>query len=85
MKADMESSRLCAPRRQPEDSVLFFVYASIMDDEYEGWLEGDLLSAIYVALDRLEELDPDCRTEAWFRYLEKAVDMRLAKKIRRED
>ncbi|WP_165787064.1 hypothetical protein [Pseudohalioglobus lutimaris] len=56
-----------------------------MDDEYEGWVEGDLLSAIYVALDRLEELDPNCRKEPWFRYLEKAVDMRLAREIKPED
>ena len=48
-------------------------------DDYEGWLEGDLASALYVALDRLEELDPESRKEPWFKYLEKTLDKTLFK------
>lgn len=53
-----------------------------MDDDYEGWIEGDLYSALYVALDRLEELDPSVRQEEWFKYLEKTVDRDLAVAIK---
>ncbi|TDG13978.1 hypothetical protein E2F43_10820 [Seongchinamella unica] len=47
------------------------------DDDEQGWIDGDLASALYVALDRLEELDPEARKEPWFKYLEKAVDRTL--------
>lgn len=51
------------------------------DDDYEGFIEDDFFSALYVALDRLEELDPDVRREEWFKLLENAVDKTLAPHI----
>lgn len=49
-----------------------------MDDEY---IEDDFFSALYVALDRLEELDPEARNEPWFKLLEITVDKTLAPDI----
>jgi hypothetical protein len=45
-----------------------------MDDDYESWKEGDRVSAIYAALDRLEELYPAVLEEPWYQFPEKAVD-----------
>ena len=47
-------------------------------DNGEGWVEDDFFSALYVALDKLEELDPSTRSEPWFKYLEQAVDKALS-------
>ena len=49
-----------------------------MDDDF---IEDDFFSALYVALDRLEELDPDIRREEWFKLLKKTVDKTLAPHI----
>ena len=49
-----------------------------MDDDF---IEDDFFSALYVALDRLEELDPATRNEPWFKLLESAVDKTLAPHI----
>ena len=46
-----------------------------MDDDF---IKGDFFSALYMALDRLEELDPDVGREEWFQLLEKSVDKTLA-------
>jgi hypothetical protein len=35
-----------------------------MDDDF---IENDFFNALYVALDRLEELDPNARREEWFK------------------
>ena len=43
-----------------------------MDDK------DDLISAIYKALDRLEELDPTVSREEWFKLIEQTVDKALA-------
>ena len=48
------------------------------DDDYEGFIEGDIFSALYLALDRLEELDPEAGNEPWFKLLESTVDKTLA-------
>ena len=50
-----------------------------MDDD--DYIEGDFFSAIYLALDRLEELDPATRNEPWFKLLETTVDKTLAPHI----
>ena len=49
-----------------------------MDDDY---IEDDFFSALYVALDKLEELDPEARHEPWFKLLENTVDKTLAPHI----
>ena len=49
-----------------------------MDDDY---IEDDFFSALYVALDKLEELDPETRHEPWFKLLESVVDKTLAPHI----
>lgn len=46
-----------------------------MDDDF---IKDDFFSALYTALDRLEELDPDVGREEWFQLLEKSVDKTLA-------
>ena len=51
------------------------------DDDY---IEDDFFSALYVALDKLEELDPEARNEPWFTLLESAVDKTLARHIEKE-
>jgi len=51
------------------------------DDDYEVWVEDDFFSALYVALDKLEELDPAIRMEPWFKFLEKTVDNELSRHI----
>ena len=48
------------------------------DDDHTA---DDFFSALYVALDRLEELDPATRKEPWFKLLEKTVDKTLAPHI----
>ena len=48
------------------------------NDDYEGWIEGDFASALYVALDRLEELDPSVVNEDWFKFIGQTVDKTLA-------
>ena len=48
------------------------------DDDHEEFVEDDFFSALYVALDRLEELAPETRNEPWFKLLEKTVDKTLA-------
>ena len=48
------------------------------DDDYEGFIEGDFFSALYLALDRLEALDPEAGNEPWFKLLEGTVDKTLA-------
>ena len=53
-------------------------YTSATDDDYEGWVEGDLPSAIYAALDKLERLDPSTKDEPWFQFLGKSVGQTLA-------
>jgi len=53
------------------------------DDDYEGLIEDDLISALYVALDRLEELDPAVRQEPWFKLIEKTVDKTLPPHIKK--
>jgi len=45
------------------------------DDDY---IEGDFFSAIYIALETLEELDPASIDEPWFKLLEETVDKTLA-------
>ena len=40
------------------------------DDEY---LEDDFFSALFVALHRREELDPEARNELWFKLLESTI------------
>jgi hypothetical protein len=37
----------------------------------------NLFLALYNALDRLEELDPSCKDEPWFKVLERTVDKAL--------
>lgn len=49
-----------------------------MDDDF---IEDDFFSALYVALDRLEELDPATRNEPWFKLLETTVEKTLAPHI----
>ena len=51
------------------------------NDDFDGLTEEDFFSALYVALDRLEELDPATRKEPWFKLLEKTVDKTLAPHI----
>ena len=51
------------------------------DDDYEGFIEGDFFSALYLALDRLEALDPEAGNEPWFKLLEQPVDKTLAPHI----
>jgi hypothetical protein len=51
-------------------------YAVFMDDY--RCIEGDFFSALFIALDRLEELDPSLAREDWFRFLEKSADKTLA-------
>lgn len=51
------------------------------DDGYEGFIEDDFFSAIYVALDRLEELDPSSAKEPWFQLIGATVDKILAPHI----
>ena len=46
-----------------------------MDDDF---IKDDFFSALYMALDRLEELDPDVGREEWFQLLEKSADKTLA-------
>ena len=46
-----------------------------MDDDF---IKDDFFSALYMALDRLEELDPDVGQEEWFQLLEKSADKTLA-------
>ena len=50
-------------------------------DSDDDFIEDDFYSALYVALDRLEELDPATRNEPWFKLLESAVDKTLAPDI----
>ena len=58
------------------------LHTQMMDeDDYEEFIEGDLFSALYKALDRLEELDPETGNEPWFKLLESAVDKTLAPHI----
>lgn len=45
-----------------------------MEDDY---IEGDFFSALYLALDRLEELDPEAGNEPWFKLLKKTADKTL--------
>ena len=52
-----------------------------MDDDF---IEDDFFSALYVALDKLEELDPEVKHEPWFKLLESAVDKTLALHIENE-
>ena len=47
-------------------------YAIDMDSD-DNFIEDDFFSAMYVALDRLEELDPTTRNEPWFKLLENAI------------
>jgi len=48
------------------------------DGDHEEFVEDDFFSALYVALDRLEELAPETRKEPWFKLLESTVDKTLA-------
>lgn len=41
----------------------------------------DFFSALYLALDRLEELDPEARNEPWFMLLESFADKTLVPHI----
>lgn len=50
-------------------------------DSDDDFIEDDFYSALYVALDRLEELDPATRNEPWFKLLETTVDKTLAPDI----
>ena len=50
-------------------------------DSDDDFIEDDFDSALYVALDKLEELDPTTRNEPWFKLLESAVDKTLAPHI----
>ena len=52
--------------------------AQMMND---GYIEDDFFNALYVALDRLEEPDPETRNEPWFKLLESGVDKTLAPHI----
>lgn len=45
------------------------VYTQCMDDKMQPFL-----MALYVALDKLEELDPSTADEDWFRLIEQTVD-----------
>ena len=45
------------------------------------YIEDDFFSALCVALDRLEELDPEARKEPWFKLLENTVEKTLAPHI----
>jgi hypothetical protein len=55
--------------------LVAIVYAWGMDEKY------DLFSAIYKALDRLEELDPASPKEEWFKLLEWTAGKTLAPHI----
>ena len=47
----------------------------------DGSIEDDFFSALFVALDRLEDLDPEARNEPWFKLLESTVDKTLSPHI----
>ena len=55
------------------------------DDDHEEIIEDDFFSALYVALDKLEELDPTVTQEDWFKVIEKTVDRTLAPHITKVD
>ena len=48
------------------------------DDDYEGFIEVDFFSALYLALDRLEPLDSEAGNDSWFKLLESTADKTLA-------
>ena len=50
-----------------------------MDDD----IEEDFFSALYVALNKLEVLDPTTRREPWFKLLEPTADKTLAPHIKK--
>ena len=55
--------------------ALPLVYSGGMDDD--EYLEDDFFSALFVALHRREELDPEARNELWFKLLESTIDKTL--------
>ena len=79
MEADIAAPQTSAPLAPISSRMPQVGYAIFMDDdEYYRWIEGDFFSALFIALDRLEELDPSLAREDWFRFLEKSADKTLA-------
>jgi len=63
----------------PQSLKQRMVYAHAMVDD--DFIQGDLISTIYCALDRLEELDPESVKEPWFQLVEKSVGQILAPRL----
>jgi hypothetical protein len=50
-------------------------------DNYEAFIEGNLVSGVYKALDRLEEHDPETVNDPWFNLLGNTLDTILTPHI----